>query len=146
MGGTTGGTTGGGTTMGGTTMGGTTAFESAITNLQTIVEEPNKQSLAGQPVVLSSAQVFDVVGDVTFLVGPSADQTVFAVLQDELAAEQAEAAVNIEPGETLAIVGTLQQAPSAQQAQQELGLTQAEAEEMQGEDVFLLVEEVEAAQ
>lgn len=145
MGTTMGGTTGGGTTMG-TTGGETTASESAITNLQTIIDEPNKQSLAGQPVLLSSTQVQDVVGDVTFLVGPSADQTVFAVLGDELVGAQADAAMNIEQGETLAIVGTLQQAPSAQEAQQELGLTQAEVAELQGEDVYLFVEEVEAAQ
>ena len=141
-----GGTTGGDTMMGGTTGGGTTASGPAITDLQTIIDEPNKQSLAGREVRLSSAPVQDVVGDVSFLIGPGTGQTVFAVLGDELSGDQADAAVNIDPGETLAIVGTLRQAPSAQEAQQTLGLTQAEAEELRGEDVYLLVEEAEAAQ
>ena len=144
-------TMGGGTTMmGGTTMGDTTMMGDtmmgggAITDVQAILDaqRQDSQPLDGRLVQLQDAMVQEVVGDVSFLVGPSADQAVFVVLADEAAGAQVEQAVDINPGQTLAINGVMRPTPSAQEAQQALGLTLAEAEQLQNQQFYLFAEEV----
>lgn len=102
-------------------------------------QRQDSQPLDGRLVQLQDATVQEVVGDVSFLIGPSADQAVFVVLA---AGAQAEQAVDINPGQTLAINGVMRPTPSAQEAQQALGLTLAEAEQLQNQQFYLLAEEV----
>ena len=134
---------GGGNTVGDTTMQDGTTAEQPITDVETLLAEPNKQSLVGRPVRLTGVSVPAVVGDITFLVGPNEDQAVPAVLEDELAGEQPDTAVNINPGQTIALTGEVREFPSVEEAQRVFGLSGAEAAELQNQGIYLLAEEVE---
>ena len=134
------GTTSGGTTMattGGTTMQGGTTQGDAVTDVQSLlVQDP--QSLVGREVRISDANVQDVVGDATFFVGPSTGQTVLAAIEGERAGSQADQAVDINPGQTVQLNGTVEQLPSTRGLER-FGLNQSEIQDLENQQVYLSI-------
>lgn len=139
--GTTAGTTmaGGGTTMmgGGTTMQGGATMGGEITSVQGLIVE-NPQSLIGREVRISDAQVQDVVDDTTFFIGSDANQTILAALEGERANTQPDSAVVINQGQTVRLIGTVEQLPSPSGLER-FGLGQAEIQELDNQQVYLSV-------
>lgn len=117
-----------------------------ITDLTTILEEQDKASLAGRRVDLrgeTAAQVRSVVGDATFWVGPSADQQVFVVLEEEQDAAGAEGRVDVNEGQTLRITGEVSNLPHIDEARQQWGLSEANAAELENQPIYISAEQVE---
>lgn len=120
-----------------------------ITDLTTIFEEQDKATLAGRQVDLqgqTAAQVQSVVGDTTFWVGPSSDQQVFVVLseeQDAAGAAGVEGRVDVNEGQTVRLTGQVQQLPSIEEARQQWGLSEANAAQLENQEIYISAEQVE---
>lgn len=100
--------------------------------------------LVGRRVQLESVVVQSVPGDVTFWVGPSEEEQVLAVLQEEAGAggEQVEGAVDINPGQQLTLMGVVRQLPPLDQAREQFELDEAS---LQNEQVYIEVQQVQGA-
>ncbi len=114
-----------------------------ITDVLVIVTEPDRQVLVGRQVQFAGVNVQSVVGDRTFWVGPSQDQQLFVVLDEELDASGAEGRVDVNTGQTIAITGTIRRLPSVEEAQRQWGLSEATAAELENEEIFLSAERVQ---
>ena len=91
----------------------------------------------------TAAEVQSVVGDATFWVGPSDDQQVFVVLDEEQDAAGAEGRVDVNEGQTVRITGEVRQLPSMQEAQQQWGLSEANAAQLENQQIYISAEQVE---
>ncbi len=117
-----------------------------ITDLTTIFEEQDKASLAGRRVDLqgeTAAQVRSVVGDTTFWVGPSQDRQVFVALVEEQDAAGVEGLVDVNEGQTIRITGQMRQLPPMEEARQQWGLSEANAAELENQQIYISAEQVE---
>ncbi|HEY0970302.1 MAG TPA: hypothetical protein VGE02_04925 [Gemmatimonadales bacterium] len=104
-----------------------------------IVDAPDPAALAGRSTALIGVTVQTVVGDGTFWVGPSPDRQLFVVL-DAAAAS----AVDIEPGQRIAVAGVLTAMPdSLAPVRTSWNLTSANAAMLSQESIYLAANDVE---
>jgi hypothetical protein len=113
-----------------------------VTDLTTITGEPNKQPLVGRQVWLIDTKVREVVGDRAFWIGRSNGQQVFAVLEAEEDAGAAGLELDIGEGQTLTVTGVIEKLPSAEEAQQQWGLSEADTAELKNGEIYLSIEGV----
>lgn len=122
------------------------AAEEPITDVLIIVEEPDRQSLVSRQVRLTGVEVQSVVGDQTFWVGPSNDQQLFVVLEEEQAPAGAEGKVDINAGQTLRITGVIKQLPSMERARDLWDLSAANSAQLENQEIYLLAERVQVTE
>lgn len=114
-----------------------------ITDVAVITNTSDRQSILNRQVQLTNVNVQNVNGDRTFWIGQPNGQPVFVVLETPLDAGTAENKIVIKPGQTLNLTGVLRPVPSTQQAQQEWGLTPAEAQTLQNQALYLRAAQVQ---
>jgi hypothetical protein len=107
-----------------------------------ITAAPNQQLLAGKRVQFTNVKVGSVVGDRTFWVGPNNTQQLFVVLSPPLDEGSAEDRIVVREGQTLDLTGVLKVMPNPQQAQKQWDLSDAEAQELNGEALYLETEDI----
>ncbi|HEY9693042.1 MAG TPA: hypothetical protein V6D15_12595 [Oculatellaceae cyanobacterium] len=115
----------------------TTTTTEPITDVTVIVTEPSPQSLVNRRVEFTNVKVQNVNGDRTFWVGQSNNQRLFVVLDPALDKGSAENKVSIKAGQLLDTTGTIKKMPTAAQAQQQWGLSAAEAQAIQNQTIYL---------
>ena len=118
-----------------------TSVSEPIQDVVAIVDASDQPSLAGQKVDLQNANVESVIGDRVFWVG-NASERVLVLLDQSLDAGAAEKNVDVDPGKTVDIVGTLMNMPTPEQAQQEWGLTPAETAPIENEVLYVKAEQI----
>lgn len=114
-----------------------------ITDVAVIANTSDRKSILNRQVQLTNVKVQDVNGDRTFWIGQPNGQPVFVVLEQPLDAGSAENKIVIKPGQSLNLTGVLRPVPSTQQAQQEWGLTPAEAQTLQTQALYLRAGQVQ---
>lgn len=114
-----------------------------VADLLIIVDAPEPTDLVGRRVELTGVEVQSVVGDTTFWVGPSADQQVLVVLEEDESAGPVEGQVDVEAGQTVSITGIVRELPSVDDAKQRWQLSDDAAAELEGEEVFVRAQRVE---
>lgn len=114
-----------------------------ITDVAVIANTSDRKSILNRQVQLTNVKVQNVNGDRTFWIGQPNGQPVFVVLEQPLDAGSAENKIVIKPGQTLNLTGVLRPVPSTQQAQQEWGLTPAEAQTLQTQALYLRAGQVQ---
>lgn len=114
-----------------------------ITDVNTIVANPNQEQLVGQPVQLQVVPVQQVSGDRVVWVGQDPTLPLLVVIDD--ATLPAVSPLDIAPGQTVNVAGTLQPLPSAEQAQQGWNLSEAELNQLAGQDVYLSATQLDVA-
>lgn len=86
----------------------TPVAEGPITDLNTILATEDLATLSGREVQLSGVTVQRVVGDRTFIVGPSVERSLFVVLnQVPTPGTPTEGRVDVTAGQTLSLGGTM---------------------------------------
>lgn len=114
-----------------------------ITDVAVIANTSDRQSILNRQVQLTNVRVQNVNGDRTFWIGQPNGQPVFVVLEPALDAGSAENKIVIKPGQTLNLTGVLRPVPSTQQAQQQWGLSPAEAKTLQNQALYLQAGQVQ---
>lgn len=98
--------------------------EAPVTDLLVVVARPVKPELIGRRVQLTDVQVQSVVGDEVFWVGSDKNQRLLVSWDEE---KGTEARTDVNAGQKVTLSGVLRKAPTTAQAQQQWGLTAAEA-------------------
>lgn len=112
-----------------------------LTDMMTVVNERNQRSLAGRQALFANVAVQSVVGDRGFWIGPSPEEQLFVVM-DEANVGQAEGAVQITPGQTVTLGGTLERLPSPDQTPPEWGFDAGSQGALEGQEVYLQARQV----
>lgn len=83
-----------------------------ITDVSTLLAANDPAALIGRQVRLDGVQIQEMVGDATFWIGPSADQRVFVVLNEQIPSSPSdvEGRVNVNAGQTVDLQGSLRAA------------------------------------
>jgi hypothetical protein len=85
-----------------------------------------------------------VVGDRTFWVGPSEDQQLFVVLDEEPSpTSPTEGQVDVNPGQRVSITGVVQEVPPMDEARESFELDEDNTARLAEERVYLAAEQVE---
>lgn len=113
-----------------------------IVDVVEVATAPDKQALVNRQVQLTNTPVQSLVSDRTFWVG-SNNQRLLAVLDEALNSGAAEQRVDINPGQTLSINGFIRRLPPVAEAQEQWGLSAAEAEALENQQVYLQVSKVQ---
>ncbi len=90
-------------------------------------------------------QVQSVVGDQAFWVGPSQDQQLFVVLEEDPSAGATEGQVDVNAGQMVSIMGEIRELPSMEEARAQWGLSEANTAQLANQQVYLHAEQVEIA-
>lgn len=101
---------------------------SPITDINSVVNEPNEENLVNRPIQLNSVRVLAVASDKLFVVGSNPTEALLVSIPE---------GSNVEPGQTVNITGTLQRIPPPNDIIQMWNLTQEQADALQGEIVYL---------
>lgn len=112
-----------------------------IQDVTVIVDTTDDATLVNRRVEFTDITVQEVNSDRGFWVGNGAPQ-LFVLLDASLDQGAQEQQVQIEQGQTLNLTGVLLPMPSAEQVQQEWGLTAEEAQQVTQETVYLQVDEI----
>jgi len=124
--------------------GATGAVRNTLTDLVVVVTTPARETLAGRRVQFNNVKVQSVVADRGFWIGPSASQRLFVVLNEERSPNSpTEGRVDVNPGQTVSISGTLRKLPMPQAAQQQWGLSAADSAAVQKEQIYLHADQVQ---
>jgi hypothetical protein len=120
-----------------------TADTAPITDLLIVVDTNDPAALIGRRVELQSVLVQSVVGDKTFWVGPSQDQQLFVVLDEERDPPGVEGLVDVDQGQQVSIGGTVEKLPPIEQARQQFDLSADNTADLNGAQLYLRAERVE---
>lgn len=114
-----------------------------LTDVVAILAVPDKATLIDRAVQLDGIIVQRVTGDKTFFVGPSAEQEFLAVIADEEPSPTTpiEGEVDINAGQTVNLIGTIQQVPSIEEMQQRWNATPEEAAQLAEQQFYMRVQE-----
>ena len=119
------------------------AAAAPITDMLIIVDTPDKASLVGKRVQFTNVTVQSVVGDKTFWIGPSKDQQLFVVLEEDPSAGATEGQVDVNAGQTVTITGEIRKLPSMEEARSQWGLSEANTAELENQQVYLHAQQVQ---
>lgn len=114
-----------------------------IADIGVIATAPDPASLAGKQALLTDVTVQRVVGDRTFWVSSGNAQQLFVVLDNSLDAGSAENQIVVKEGQTVDLTGALRTMPSAQQAEQQWGLSADEAQELNSQPLYLQAQNIQ---
>ena len=98
-------------------------------------------ALVGRRAHLTGVTVQEIVGDKTFWVGPSEDQQVFVFLEETTDPQGVEGGVDVEAGQTLALMGTVESVPES--PQQEFEVDPNNAAQLSDEQVYIRAEQAQ---
>ncbi|RJP47320.1 MAG: hypothetical protein C4584_00595 [Armatimonadetes bacterium] len=112
-----------------------------ITNLGTIINEDNPDTLTGQSVRLNSVSVISIVGDGMFWVGNGTDQRLLVSLGNQPISMK-DAGINLTPGQIVTVAGQLQRIPDENTLREMFNLNESETAEVASTPVFLQAEEI----
>jgi hypothetical protein len=121
---------------------GATITDPAALILIPVAERP---ALVGRPVLIESVPVRSVPGDRTFLVGQDQDQPLLVVLDETQSAGPTEGQVNVNPGQTVSIVGQIQALPSMEEARQQWDLNDETLSQIKDDQLYVLAKQVKVA-
>lgn len=119
----------------------TTSTTEPIQDVTVIVDTTDDTTLVNRRVEFTDVTVQEVISDRGFWVGNGAPQ-LFVQLDPSLDQGAQEQQVQIQQGQTLDLTGVLLPMPSAEQVQQEWGLTAEEAQQVTQETVYLQVDQI----
>ena len=123
------------------------AEDRPITEPTVIVNAANKLALVGRRVQFTSVLVQSVPGDRVFWVGPSADQHLLVVLdENRTPAQPTEGKVDVNTGQRVTLTGTIRHLPPPEQARQQWNLSEANAAQLQNQQVYLAAERLQVTQ
>lgn len=109
-----------------------------ITDITIVIESVTPEEMAGRTVELDEVMVQDVLGDRAFWVGPSSEDRLFVVLEEEpTPADPVEGRYDINPGQVISLVGTLRLMPETAQLDEQWDLDEAAMEALQAQTVYL---------
>ncbi len=114
-----------------------------ITTVIDIISLQDPTLLVNQAVQLQNVFVQRVTGDVTFFVGPTVDQELLVVLdQQPTPRTPTEGQVDVNPGQTVNLIGTIQPMPSIQEMQQQWNITADQAAAYSKRPIYLFAKDV----
>ena len=116
-------------------------IQEPIQDIIVIVDASAQPSLIGKRVDLQNANVENVIGDRVFLIGNASEQ-VLVTLDKSLDVGAAEKIIDVDPGNTVDIIGTIMSMPTPEQAQQDWGLTPAETTFIQNEMLYVKADQI----
>ena len=123
------------------TISASTDVQEPIQDVIVIVDDSAQPSLIGKKVDLQNANVESVIGDRVFWVG-NASKQLLVVLDKSLDVGAAEKIIDVDPGKTVDIIGTIMSMPTPEQAQQGWGLTPSETSFIQNEVLYVKAEQI----
>jgi hypothetical protein len=118
-------------------------IQEPISDVVVITTYPNKESLVNKRVQFTDTKVLNVIGDRPFWVGRSNNERLAVVLDPSLDKGSAENKIVVRAGQTLDLAGVIKPMPSAETAQQQWGLSAAEAQQLQSEIVYLQADKIQ---
>jgi hypothetical protein len=107
-----------------------------------LIPVAERPALVGRPVLIETVPVQSVPGDRTFLVGPDQDQPLLVVLDETQSAGQTEGQVDVNPGQTVSIVGQIQALPDMEEARQQWNLDDETLSQIEDDQVYVLATQV----
>ncbi|MBW3637867.1 MAG: hypothetical protein KY445_15600 [Armatimonadetes bacterium] len=120
------------------------AATAPVKDLVVVVTRPVRPDLINRRVELSGVKVQSVVGDKTFWVGPSANQRLFVVLEEEKTPNTpVEGKVDVNAGQTVTMSGTIKKMPAMAEIRNRWTLTDAETAPLKNEPIYLHVDKVQ---
>ncbi len=120
-----------------------TATGEPITDVVVITSAPNQQTLVNRQVQFANVPVQSVIGDRTFWVGTGANERLLVVLDEALDSGGTEKALDINAGQTLTMSGLVRRMITKADAQKEWGLSAAEADSLQNQQIYLQASQVQ---
>lgn len=118
--------------------------EAAITDVTMLLTAPDKMALVGRPVLFTDVRVQKVLATKdrwVAWVGPSSSQQILAVYDTKTATGK----FDVGAGKTTAITGTVQRTPSVDQIRSEWHLSQADADAVKNQPVYIEVSRIALA-
>lgn len=107
-----------------------------------LIPVPERPALVGRQVLIETVPVQSVPGDRTFLVGEDQDQPLLVVLDEEASPGATEGQVDVNPGQTVSIIGQVQALPPSAEERQALGLDDAALAQIEDDQVYVLASDV----
>lgn len=117
-----------------------------VSDVAELVNASDAQSVAGSRVALTGVTVQSVVGDKTFWVGPSADEQVFVVIEEDETGGSVEGGVDVQQGQTISLAGVVRQTPSKDDAMRRWNLSEADATALADTKLFIRAQQVQVSQ
>lgn len=114
-----------------------------VMDLDEILQEHEKRNLLGRDVALWRVPVERVVGNYTFWVGSDATRRVPVVLLGELTSRQQEAETAVQPGDTLAVFGTIRAVREVRHLDEAWAMDEEEWERVQQAVIYVSAIRVE---
>ena len=115
----------------------------AVSDINQIIGATDAQSLAGNRAELTGVTVLSVVADKVFWIGATEDQRVLVVVEEDESGGSVEGGVDISEGQTVDLSGVVRKMPSANEAMERWGLSEAEATTLKDEAVFIRAQRVQ---
>ena len=109
-------------------------------NPNAILDATNRQAFLGQTIGVTNTQVLHKVNDAEFWVGPRDEQSLFVVLAG---ADNSTKNAGVGEGDQVNVTGSVQKAPSPQQAKQQWHLDDDTVKRLENQAVFLSATQVE---
>lgn len=105
-----------------------------------ILNATDRQAFVGKTLSVTNTQVLHKVNDTTFWVGPRDEQSLLVILSGN---NNSLANAGISEGDHINVTGTVDKAPTAQEAQNQWKLDGDSAKRMEQQGVYLLANQVE---
>lgn len=108
-----------------------------------VVVVPERVPLVGRRVALADARVQTVTGARTFWVGPDPERQLFVVLDSSAVVDSAGRAMDVEPGQTVSVMGVLRALPDDLAGRaQSWSLSDANQATLHREQVYLAADSI----
>ncbi len=114
-----------------------------IFDILTVLNVPDRTQFAGRPAQFLGVYVQTVPSDKVFFAGPAPDNALPVLLNEQQTPNTPmEGRVNVNPGQSVTIVGTIRPLPLPDDVRQMVTLTAADEAALSGQQVFVFADQV----
>jgi hypothetical protein len=113
-------------------------YQGVVPDSLVVLTSPDKQSYIGRQIALNNVQVQGTAGQRGYWIGPNGNRRLLVVGGNT-------GAVKLQAGQLVSVNGTVERAPTAQQAQAEWGISSDEAARLEKDGVYIQAGQLQAS-
>lgn len=113
-------------------------YQRAVPDSLVVLTSPDKQSYIGRQITLNNVQVQGTAGHRGYWIGPNGNRRLLVVGANT-------GAVKLQSGQLVSVNGTVERAPTAQQAQAEWGISSDDAARLEKDGVYIQAGQLQAS-
>lgn len=113
-------------------------YQHTVPDSLLVLTSPDKQSYVGRQITLNNVPVQGSAGHNGYWIGPNGEHRLLVVGVNS-------GALKLHPGELVSVNGTVERAPTAQQAQAEWGLSSDDAQRLEKDGVYVQAGQMQAS-